>query len=66
MARRSSLGAVRKTFADATGMFEDAALLAAEAQAVSDFHSARQSCDRLIEAVETCLGRLRRLRRQLE
>ena len=62
MARRSSLGAVRKTLADATGMLEDAALLAAEAQAVS----ARQSCDRLIEAVEACLGRLRRLRRQLE
>ena len=66
MARRSRLGAVRKTFADATGTLEDAALAAAEAQAVSDFHSARQSCDRLIEAVETCLGRLRRLRRQLE
>ena len=66
MARRSHLGAVRKTFADATGTLEDAALAAAEAQAVSDFHAARQSCDRLIEAVETCLGRLRRLRRQLE
>ena len=66
MARRSSLGAMRKTFVDATGTLEGAALAAAEAQAASDFHLARQSCDRLIEAVEGCLGRLRRLRRQLE
>ncbi|MEQ1611526.1 MAG: hypothetical protein ABL904_02140 [Hyphomicrobiaceae bacterium] len=65
MANRPTLEAVRKTFADITGALEDAALLASEAQAAPDQVAARKSCDRLIAAGETCLGRLHHLRRRL-
>ncbi len=65
MAKRPALDAVRKTFADITGLLEDAALLASEAQAAPGLVAARHSCDRLIVAVETCRGRLHDLRRRL-
>lgn len=65
MANRPALEAARKTFADITGALEDAALLASKAQAASSLVATRQSCDRLIVAVETCRGRLQRLRRRL-
>ncbi len=65
MAKRPALDAARKTFADITGLLEDAALLASEAQATPSLVAARQSCDRLIVAVETCRGRLLNLRRRL-
>ena len=65
MAKRHALEAARKTFADITGAPEDAALLAAEAQAAPNRVAAHQSSDRLIVAVETCLGRLHHLRRRL-
>ena len=65
MAKRPALDAARKTFADITGALEDAALLASEAQAAPSLVAARQSCDRLIVAVETCRGRLQRLQRRL-
>jgi hypothetical protein len=48
-----------------TGALEDAALIAAEGQAAPDIMDARQICDRLIAELETCLGRLHRLRRRL-
>ena len=66
MANRPKLEAARKTFADVTGALEDAALLASEAQAAPSLVAACQSCDRLIIAVETCRGRLDRLKRRLE
>ena len=65
MAKRPALEAARKTFADITGLLEDAALLASEAQAAPNLVAARQSCDRLIVAVETCRGRLQRLQRRI-
>ena len=65
MAKRPALDAARKTFADITGLLEDAALLASEAQAAPSLVAARQSCDRLIVVVETCRGRLQDLRRRL-
>ena len=65
MAKRPALDAARKTFADITGLLEDAALLASEAQAAPGLVAARQSCDRLIVAVKACRGRLHRLRRRL-
>ena len=65
MAKRPALDAVCKTFADITGLLEDAALLASEAQAAPSLVAARHSCDRLIVAVETCRGRLQRLQRRL-
>ena len=65
MAKRPAMDAARKTFADITGLLEDAALLASEAQAASSFVAARHSCDRLIVAVETCRGRLQRLQRRI-
>ena len=55
----------RKTFADATGSLEDATLVAAEGQASPNLSAARQSCDRLINALEACLARLQQLRRRL-
>ena len=65
MAKRPALEAARKTFADITGLLEDAALLASEAQAAPNLVAARHSCDRLIAAVEICRGRLHDLRRRL-
>ena len=41
MAKRPALDAARKTFADITGLLEDAALLASEAQAVTSLVAAR-------------------------
>ena len=65
MAKRPALEAARKTFADITGLLEDAALLASEAQAAPNLVAARQSCDRLIVAVETCRDRLHNLQRRI-
>ncbi len=65
MAKRPALDAVRKTFADITGLLEDAALLACEAQAAPSLDAGSHSYDRLIVAVETCRGRLHNLRRRL-
>ena len=66
MAKRPALDAARKTFADITGLLEDAALLASEAQAVTSCDEGRRQCDRLFAALDGCLARLRRLRRRLE
>jgi hypothetical protein len=66
MARRPALDAARRAFADISGALEDAALLACEAQAAPNYDEVRQHCDRLVAAVEDCLGRLHRLRRRLE
>ncbi len=65
MAKRGSVGSARTVFAMATGQLEDAALVAAEGQAISNLDAARQSCDQLIKALEACLARLQRLRRRL-
>ena len=46
MAKRPALEAARKTFADITGLMEDAALLASEAQAAPGLVAVCQSCDR--------------------
>lgn len=55
----------RIAFAKVTGALEDATIVAAEGQAALDLAAARQSCDRLIHAVEACLARLQLLRRRL-
>lgn len=65
MAKEVSVETVRRALAELTGALEDAALIAAEGQAARDITDARQTCDRLIAALETCLGRLHRLRRRL-
>ena len=65
MARRPSLDAMRKAFAEATATLEDAAPMAADGQAVADNDAARRHCEHLVAAVETCLGCLQRLRRRL-
>ena len=65
MAKRPALEATHKAFAEITGALEDAALLTSEAQVAPGLVAARQSCDRLIVAVETCRGRLHDLRRRL-
>ena len=65
MPKRPALEAARRTFADITGLLEDAALLVCEAQAAPNLVAARHSSDRLIVAVETCRGRLQRLQRRL-
>lgn len=65
MARPTRIETARKNLARLTGALEDAALIAAEGQAAPDIMDARQTCDRLIAELETCLGRLHRLRRRL-
>ena len=55
----------RKAFAEVTGDFEDATLVAAEGQATPNLSAARQSCDRLITLLETTLAQLQRLRRRI-
>jgi len=65
MIEATRLKMARKSFADATGSLEDATLVAAEGQASPNLSAARQSCDRLIAVLETCLARLQRLRRRL-
>jgi len=66
MAKQSRLDAVRRTFADLTGVLEDAAALAAEAQEIASRDDARRQCEDLITAVKLCLVRLHRLKRLLE
>jgi prophage DNA circulation protein len=66
MAEEPGLDAVRRAFADLTGALEDAAVLAAEAQAAASRGDARQRCEDLITAINLCLGRLQRLKRRLE
>jgi len=65
MAKAVRVETVRKTLAELTGVLEDAAVIAAGGQAAHDITDARQTCDRLIAELETCLGRLHRLRRRL-
>lgn len=55
----------RKAFAAVTGALEDATLVAADGQAAPDLTAARQSCDRLTNALEVCLEKLQRSRRQI-
>jgi len=66
MAKQSQLDAVRRMFADLTGALEDAAVLAAEAQASASRDDAHQQCESLIAAVNLCLVHLHRLKRLLE
>lgn len=66
MAKQPQLDAVRRTFADLTGVLEDATLLAARAQATASRDDAQRQCERLIAAVNLCLVRLHRLQRRLE
>ena len=66
MAELPRLDVVRKTFADLTGALEDAAMLAAEAQAITSRDDVRRQCEVLIAAVNLCLVRLHRLKRRLE
>jgi len=65
MDERARIQSARLTFAKVTGGLEDAAVAAAEGQAISDLATARRSCDRLIASLEDYLRRLRRLRRSL-
>ena len=65
MARAVRVETVRRALAGVTGALEDAALIAAEGQAAHDIIDARQTCDRLIAELETCLGHLHWLRRRL-
>ena len=65
MAKAARVEIARSAFAEITGELEDATLIAAEAQATRDLATARPTCDRLITALEACLGRLQSLRRRL-
>lgn len=65
MARPPRVETVRRALAEFTGALEDASLIAAEDQAAPDITDARRTCERLIAALEVCLGRLQRLRRRL-
>lgn len=49
-------------FAELTGILEDASVIAAEAQAVTDVGAGRNACDRLIDVLEDCSRRLQHLR----
>lgn len=51
----------RKAFAEVTGDFEDATLVAAGGQATPNLAAAQQSCDHLIALLEACLEQLQRL-----
>jgi hypothetical protein len=61
MARRLGSSAARKSFAEP----ENAVLLAVKWQAALALAALRRTCGCLIMAVESCLGRLHRLRRRL-
>ncbi len=65
MDERARTGSAKLAFAQLKGAIEDAAVVAAEGQAISDLATARRSCDRLIVSLEACLRRLYRLRRSL-
>jgi len=52
----------RALFAELTGILEDASVIAAEAQAVTDVGAARNGCDQLIDVLEDCSRRLQHLR----
>jgi len=65
MADKGSVESARTVFAKATGQLEDAVLIATEGQAIPNLDAARQSCDRLIKALEACLALLQRMRRRL-
>ena len=65
MTEATLLKMARRAFAEITGMFEDATIVAAEGQASPNLSAARQSCDRLIARLEACLARLQKLRRRL-
>ena len=65
MTEATRVDMARKAFAEVTGALEDATVVAAEGQASPNLSAARQSCDRLIAVLETCLARLQRLRRRL-
>ena len=66
MDKRTRIEFARVAFATVTGALEDAAVAAAEGQAISDVATARRSCDRLIARLEACLRRLHLLRKRLE
>ena len=65
MTEATRLKLALKTLAAVTGLLADATLVAAEGQASPNLAAARQSCDRLINALEACLARLQQLRRRL-
>ncbi len=54
----ADLDAVRRAFADLTGLFEDAALIASEGQSVNSLHGGRRRSRHLSIAMQ-------RIRRQL-
>lgn len=56
----------RELFAELTGVLEDAAVIAAEGQAVPDSLSARSACNRLIGLLEVCSQRLQSLLSELQ
>ena len=62
MAKVVRVETARATFAEVTGALEDAALVAADAQATPDLAAARDACDRLIARLDACRGRLLRSR----
>ncbi len=66
MAKDLRLDAVRRIFADLTGALEDAAALAAKAQATTSRDDAHRQCERLIAVLNRCLFHLHRMKRRLE
>lgn len=66
MTKRDPVELARKSFAQVTGDLENAALVAADAQAAAGVSAAREACDQLIARSGNCLNRLQRLRRRLE
>lgn len=63
---RHPLDTVHRSFADLTAALEDAAVVAANAQAAASRDEALRQCEALIAAVNSCLARLNRLKRRLE
>lgn len=66
MTKRDPVESARKAFAQVTGDLENAALVAADAQAAASVSAAREACDQLIARLGTGLSQLQRLRRRLE
>lgn len=66
MTKRDPVELARKSFAQVTGDLENAALVAADAQAAASVSAAREACDQLVVRLGTCLDQLQRLPRRLE
>ena len=65
MSRAPHIDEARRFFAGLTATLEDAALVAAEGQGSANIETARRTCERLIEALNSSLSQTQQLRRRL-